>query len=116
MEKGEDHTVHSVDLTDAVINVSSSVLYQKLDGSPTPGVCVEQVDGTSTWSPIKVSKRRVKPASSDTSDDDLDVDECLSFDYQLRDGVLGFEIETRDDFFWGLISHRLIKCYILVRI
>ena len=87
-------------------NVSSSVLYQELDDSPSPGVRVEQVDGISTWSPIIVSKRRVKPASSDTSDDDLDVDDCLSFDYQLRDGVPGFEIETRDDFFWTPISHR----------
>ena len=64
----------SVDLSDAVINVSSSVLYKELDDSPTPEVRVEQVDGTSTWSPIIVSKRLVKPASSDTSDDDLSFD------------------------------------------
>ena len=27
---------------------------------------------------------------------DLDIDECLSFDYQPREGVPGFEIETKE--------------------
>ena len=96
----------AIDLSDAVIVDSSNVYYQELEDSPTPGVCVESDGGTSTWSPIKISKRHVKPASSDTSDDDIDIDDCLSFDYQLRDGVPGFEIETRDDCFWAPILNR----------
>ena len=96
----------AIDLSDAVIVDSSNVYYQELEDSPTPGVCVESDGGTSTWSPIKVSKSRVKPASCDTSDDDIVIDDCLSFDYQLRDGIPGFEIETRDDCFWAPILNR----------
>ena len=43
-------------------------------------------------------------ASSD--DSDLDSNDCLSFDYQLGDGVPGFSIETNDDEFWAPVAHR----------
>ena len=46
----------AIDLSDAVIVDSSNVYYQELEDSPTPGVCVESDGGTSTWSPIKISK------------------------------------------------------------
>ena len=39
------------------------------------------------------SQKVMSKPSSDTSDDDIDINDCLSFDYQLRDGFPGFEIE-----------------------
>ena len=40
---------------------------------------------------------------------DLDINECLSFDYQPREGVPGFEIETKEDLFWAPVAHRTRK-------
>ena len=60
----------TVDLSDAFAD-SPNVYYQELED--TPGVCAECDDGTATWSLIKVSKSHIKPASSDTSDDDIDI-------------------------------------------
>ena len=36
----------------------------------------------------------------------LDNDECFSFDYQSREGVTGFEIETKELLFWAPVAHR----------
>ena len=33
----------------------------------------------------------------------LDIDECASIDYQLREGEPGFEVETN---FWSPVAHR----------
>ena len=41
-----------------------------------------------------------------SGESDLDIDECLPFDYQSRDGVPGFNVETKDDSFWAPVSHR----------
>ena len=51
-------------------------------------------DGSSSWSPIKLNRKAVKPASAESSDYDLDVSECLCLDVQLRENVPGVEIET----------------------
>ena len=40
---------------------------------------------------------------------DLDINECLLFDYQPREGVPGFEIETKEDSFWAPVAHRTRK-------
>ena len=37
---------------------------------------------TSSWTPIKISGSRVRAADSDTSDDDVSLDDCLSLNYQ----------------------------------
>ena len=36
---------------------------------------------------------------------DLDVDECVSIDYQLREVEPDFEVETKDDCLWLLVVH-----------
>ena len=36
---------------------------------------------------------------------DFDSNDCRSFEYQPRDGVPGFDIETNDDGFWAPIAH-----------
>ena len=58
---------------------------------------------TSSLTPI--SRSRVRVADCDTSDDNISLDDCLSLNYQPVHGVPGFEIETADDTFWGLIAH-----------
>ena len=40
---------------------------------------------------------------------DLDINKCLSLDYQPREGVPGFEIETKEDLFWAPVAHRTRK-------
>ena len=55
--------------------------------------------------PIKISRSRVKVADSDTSDDNVSLDDCLSLNYQAVHGVPGFEVETADDAFWVQIAH-----------
>ena len=89
-------------------DVTPPVIYHHDETSDRPGVCVvRDDDGKLCWSPIKVSKRAVKVGQVASSDDrDLDSDDCLSFEYQPRDGVPGFDIETRDDGFWAPIAHR----------
>ena len=37
---------------------------------------------TSSWTPIKISGSRVRAADSDTSDDNVSLDDCLSLNYQ----------------------------------
>ena len=76
-----------------------------LERSDIPGVCVESGE-TSSWTPIKISRSRVRAADSDTSDDNICLDDCLSLSYQSVRGVPGFEIETAGDTFWAPITHR----------
>jgi len=47
----------------------------------------------------------VRAADSDTSDDNISLDDCLSLNYQPVHGMPGFEIETADDTFWAPIAH-----------
>ena len=74
------------------------IFYHYNETRDRPGVCVvRDDDGNLCWSPIKVSKRAVIVGQVASSDDsDLDSDHCLSFEYQPRDGVPGFNIETND--------------------
>ena len=37
---------------------------------------------TSSWTPIKISGSRVRAVDSDTSDDDVSLDDCMSLNYQ----------------------------------
>ena len=48
----------------------------------------------------------MRAADSDTSDDNVSLDDCLSLNYQPVHGVPGFEVETADDIFWAPIAHR----------
>ena len=58
---------------------------------------------------VKLSKKRVKAASSASSESDVEIKECLCIDYQKRDDVCmyvpGVEIETSSDIFWVPIAH-----------
>ena len=88
------------------INVDDDPNVYYLERSDIPGVCVESRE-TSSWTPIKISRSRVRAADSDTSDDNVFVDDCLSLNYQPVHGVPGFEVETADDIFWApTIAHR----------
>ena len=69
-------------------------------------VCIEHSEGTKRWSHVKISKSRVKPASTASSVSDLNVKDWLYIDYQRCDDVPGMEIETTDDIFWVPITHR----------
>ena len=66
-------------------------------------------DGSFDWSPIKINKSAVKVGEVDSSEDDLNPSDCLVLNYQPREGVPGFEVETRDDMFWVPIAHRTQK-------
>ncbi|MCG8626457.1 MAG: hypothetical protein MJE68_31215 [Proteobacteria bacterium] len=91
-------------LSDVHTHSHDEVYYQEVDD--TPGLCVEHSDGLSSWSPIKLNQKAVKPASAESSDCDLDVSECLCLDVQLHENVPGVEIETHDESFWVPVSHR----------
>ena len=78
-------------------------MYEEIDGDP--GLMVEHSDGTTSWSPVKFTRRQVKPASAASSLSDIDVSECLMIDYQRRDDRPGVEIATLDDTFWVPIAH-----------
>ena len=47
----------------------------------------------------------MKVADSNSSDDDIPIDDCLMLDYQVVNGAPAFEIETKDDTFWVPIAH-----------
>ena len=75
------------------------------------GVCVKRGDGSFSWSPVKISRSAVKVGDVDSSEcSDIDVDECLSLSYHLREGVPGFEIDAQEDAFRAPIAHRMRKC------
>ena len=62
----------------------------------TPGVCKPRAKNTIYRTPIKISRKMIRSADSDTSDVDILLDDCLSLDYQaVINGVPGFEIETK---------------------
>ena len=62
---------------------------------------------TSSWTPIKISRSRIRAANSDTSDEDVCIDECVCLGYQLVDGIPGFDISMKGgDSFWSPIAHR----------
>lgn len=99
-------------LRDAIIDDSQSeVFYYQLDDN-SPGVCVENGVGKLLWSPIKISRTCVKPASDSESSDvePLKPPEIGSITFEIRHGVPGFEIETAndddDDVFWIPVAHR----------
>ena len=45
----------------------------------------------------------MKVGEVDSSEDDLNPSECLMLNYQPREGVPGFEVETRDELFWASV-------------
>ena len=50
------------------------------------------------WTPIKISRSRMRVADSNSSDhDNIAVDDCLMLDYQVINGTPGFEVEMKDD-------------------
>ena len=87
------------------INVDDDPDVYYLERNDIPGVCVESGE-TSSWTPIKISRSRVRAADSDTSDDNVSLNDCLLLNYQPVHGVPGFEVETADDAFWVPIAHR----------
>ena len=68
--------------------------------------CFGQGDKSFSWSPAKFSRRAVKVGSGSTESSDLDIDECLSIDYQPKEGEPGFEVETKDESFWLPVTYR----------
>ena len=44
-----------------------------------------------------------------SKDNDLDVSECLSIDYEPVNGSPGFNVETKDDEFWAPVTYRTRK-------
>ena len=86
----------------------SPVFYH--EANATPGVCVDRGNGSFSWSPAKISRSAVKIGIEDSSGaSDIDIDDCLLLDYQPRDGVLWFEIETQEGVFWAPVAHRTRK-------
>ena len=85
------------------IAIPDDVFYY--EHNDVPGVCVMSSENVT---PIKISKSQVwaVTADSDTSGDEICLEDCLSFDYQPHDGVPGFLIETSNDSFWTPIAHR----------
>ena len=51
----------------------------------------------------------MRAADSDTSDDNISLDDCLSLNYQPAHGVPRFEIETADDTFWAPITLPVLR-------
>ena len=85
-------------------DISAPVFYFEKDG--IPGVCFDQGDKSFCWSPAKISRRAVKVGTGSTESSDLDIDECLSIDYQPKEGESGFEVETKDESFWLPVAYR----------
>ena len=96
----------SKNLADVSLGTNSNVYYRELDD--TPGLCVEDDDGALIWSPIKISRSRIRGSTSTATSDseEIDADLCSSLSYQMVDGMPGIEIETDDDVFWAPIAHR----------
>ena len=79
--------------------VSTPVFY--LEKDEIPGICIDRGDSSFSWSPVKFSRSAVKVGVGSTESSDLDIEECVSIDYQPRHGVPGFEVETWTDTFWS---------------
>ena len=105
-EMESEAVISKLSLSDVTIEPSADVYYHEVDD--TPGLCVDHSDGSSTWSPIKITRQAVKPASADVSESELEISECLSIDFQLRNNVPGVEIESSNDndVFWVPVAHR----------
>ena len=86
-------------------DISAPVFYFEKEG--IPGVCFrDQGDKSFGWSPAKISRRAVKVGTGSTESSDLDIDECVSIDYQPKEGEPGFEVETKDESFWSPVAFR----------
>ena len=62
------------------------------------------------WTPIEISRSRIlRAADSDTSDDDVSLDDCLSLNYQPVHGVQCLDLRLKlhaGDAFWLQIAYR----------
>ena len=92
----KDHLELSVD-------EDADVFY--LERDEIPGICTE-VGKTASWTPPRFKKSYYRAATSDTSEHDVDINDCMCIEYQPVSGVLGFEITTKDETFWAPIVHR----------
>ena len=70
-----------------------------------PGVCIDRGDNSFNWSCVKFSHRAKKIEAGSTESSNLDMDDCLIIEYQPRNGVPGFEVDTKLDSFWSPIAH-----------
>ena len=48
----------------------------------------------------------MKVGTGSTESSDFEIDECLSIDYQPKEGEPGFEVETKDESFWLPVACR----------
>ena len=79
---------------------------------------IDRGDNSFSWSCVKFSHHAVMVGAGSTESSDLDIDDCLSIEYQPRDRVPGFEVDTKSDSFWspiavfplGLNSNRVVEC------
>ena len=66
----------------------------------TPRICVERGNGLFSWSPVEFSRSAVKVGVADSHDENnLDISECIMLEYQPKEGVPGFVVETQEDLF-----------------
>ena len=83
--------------------LSTEVFYYETND--TPGICISHDDRSFGWSSVKINTAvKVGVDSSDGSD--LNISECVALDFQSREGVPGFDIETAEDLFR---AHRASK-------
>ena len=54
---------------------------------------IDRGDNSFSWSCVKFSHHAVMVGAGSTESSDLDIDGCLSIEYQPRDRVLRFEIQ-----------------------
>ena len=50
---------------------------------------------------IKISRSRMRVADSNSSDVAIPIDDCLMLDYQMFNRAPGFEVEAKDNTFFG---------------
>ena len=117
-QPGDASMTESLDLT--LCHLSPELTIEESKLSPTvvsrpafyyeendiPGVCIDRGDNSFSWSRVKFSRRAVKIGAGSTESSELDSDDCLSIDYQPRNRVPGFEVDTKSDSFWSPIAHR----------
>lgn len=78
-------------IENVTIDSNSDIFNHELDNGQ-PGLCVSS-DVVLTWSPIKISKSRVKSASTASSGDEINkFCECLSLEYQMKQDIPGLEL------------------------
>ena len=54
------------------------------------------MDGSFSWSAVKFSRSAVRVGAGSIKSSDVGINDCL-----IRNGVPGFEIETKEDAFWS---------------